>query len=35
MVFFFYSGLVGIASMVLAVLVARKTGFGPARETSR
>jgi PAT family beta-lactamase induction signal transducer AmpG len=32
MVFFFYSGVVGVASMVLAVLVARKTGFGPARE---
>jgi PAT family beta-lactamase induction signal transducer AmpG len=28
MVFFFYSGLVGAASMVLAVLVARKTGRG-------
>ena len=37
MVFFFYSGLVGLASMVLAVLVARKTGFSwirpPARTT--
>ena len=29
MVFFFYSGVVGVAAMVLAVLVARKTGFTP------
>jgi len=28
MVFFFYSGLVGLAAMVLVVLVARKTGVG-------
>jgi PAT family beta-lactamase induction signal transducer AmpG len=33
MVFFFYSGLVGVGAMILAVLVARRTGFskiGPA-----
>ena len=35
MVFFFYSGLVGIAAMALAVLVARKTGFSPIRPPAR
>jgi PAT family beta-lactamase induction signal transducer AmpG len=35
MVFFFYSGLVGVASMVLAVLVARKTGFSSLRPPAR
>jgi PAT family beta-lactamase induction signal transducer AmpG len=34
MVFFFYSGLVGVASMVLAVLVARRTGFRPTARTT-
>jgi PAT family beta-lactamase induction signal transducer AmpG len=35
MVFFFYSGVVGVAAMVLAVLVARKTGFTPLRSPVR
>jgi PAT family beta-lactamase induction signal transducer AmpG len=35
MVFFFYSGLVGLAAMVLAVLVARKTGFTPLKPPAR
>jgi len=34
MVFFFYSGLVGLAAMVLVVLVARKTGFRPPARTT-
>jgi PAT family beta-lactamase induction signal transducer AmpG len=34
MVFFFYSGLVGLAAMVLVVLVARKTGLGAKAQPS-